>query len=64
MVVALHWIDWMWFGDVDRFLGLRDRWRSMCVVNCWIYVWLEGCVTGLPVCGLGCGYDLACGSVS
>ena len=29
----------------------------------WIYVWLEGCVTGLPDCGLGCGYDLAYGSV-
>jgi len=24
----------------------------------WIYVWLEGCVTGLPDCELGCGYDL------
>jgi len=26
------------------------------------YVWLEGCVTGLPGCEPGCGYDLACGS--
>jgi len=45
-------------------VGLRDRWRSMCVVIFfWICVWVEGCVTGLPECGLGCGYDLACGSV-
>jgi len=29
----------------------------------WIYVWMEGCVTGLPECGLGCGYDPAHGSV-
>ena len=36
-----------------------------CVVICdvWIYVWLEGCVTGLPDCWFGCGYDLAYGSV-
>ena len=34
-----------------------------CVVICWIYVWEEGCVTGLPECGLGCGYDLVYGSV-
>jgi len=33
------------------------------IYSIWIYVWMEGCVTGLPVCGLGCGYDLACGSV-
>jgi len=33
------------------------------IFDIWIYVWLEGCVTGLPECGLGCGYDLACGSV-
>ena len=34
------------------------------VVICRIYVfWLEGCVTGLPECGLGRSYDLACGSV-
>jgi len=36
----------------------------MCVVIFdWICVWLEGCVTGLPECGLGCGYGLAHGSV-
>jgi len=29
----------------------------------WIYVWLKGYVTGLPECGLGCGYDLAYGCV-
>jgi len=34
-----------------------------CVVFDWIYVWVEGCVTGLPECGLGCGYDLADGCV-
>jgi len=32
------------------------------VMIVWIYVWLEGCVTGLPECGLGYGYNLACGS--
>jgi len=25
--------------------------------------WEEGCETGLPECRLGCGYDLAYGSV-
>ena len=34
-----------------------------CVVTCWIYVWLEECVNGLPECGLGCSYDLAYGCV-
>ena len=36
---------------------------GLCVVIYWIYVWLEGCATGLPGCGPGCGYDLAYGSV-
>jgi len=35
----------------------------MCVFS-WIYVWLEGCVTGLPGYWLGCGYDLVYGCVS
>jgi len=45
------------------------RWMAVhvCCVFClffvWIYVWVEGCVTGLPECGLGYGYDLACGRV-
>jgi len=36
-------------------------WVVFCVLI--FYVWLEGYVTGLPECGLGCGYDLAYGSV-
>jgi len=34
-----------------------------CVVICWFYIWLEGCVTGLLECWLGCGYGLADGCV-
>ena len=34
-----------------------------CIVIYWIYVWLEGCVTGLLECGIGCGYDPSYGSV-
>ena len=41
------------------------RWMAVhvCCVFDWICVWLEGCVTGLPECELGCGYDLGYGSV-
>jgi len=49
-------------GNADRLLGCEMD-GGPCVVFGWIYVWLEGCVTGLPECGFGCGYDLACGSV-
>jgi len=34
-----------------------------CVLLFGFMFWLEGCVTGLPECGLGCGYDLAYGCV-
>jgi len=65
MVVALHWLVWMWCGNADKLMDLREGWQSMCcdLFVGWIYVCLEGCVTGLPECGLGCGYDLAYGSV-
>ena len=34
---------------------------SICLIG--FMFWLEGCVTGLPECELGCGYGLVCGSV-
>jgi len=38
--------------------GMRDGWRSMDVIIGFMFG-RRGCGTGLPGCGLGCGYDLA-----
>jgi len=65
MVVALpyRW-GWKWCGDADRLL-VCEMDGGPCVVICYLDLcfWLEGCVTGLPECGLGCGYNLDYGSV-
>jgi len=39
------------------------RWMAVHLCLLGFMFLVEGCVTGLPECGLGCGYDLACGSV-
>ena len=59
MVVALPSIwGWKWCGDADSRMGCEMD-GGPCVVIRLVYVCLEGCVTGLPGCWLGCGYDLA-----
>jgi len=65
MVVALPSIwGWKWCGNADRLLICEMDGGPCVVILLFVFMfWLEGCVTGLPGCGLGCGYDLACGCV-
>jgi len=51
-------------GVETRIVCWAARWMVVHVLCFhWIYIWLEGCVTGLPESGFGCGYGLAHGSV-
>ena len=57
-------LGWDGYGVETRIVCWAARWMVVHVLCFdWIYVWLEGCVTGLPDCWPGCGYDLADRSV-
>jgi len=50
-------------GCVTVGRGRRRKGRGVGAIEIVLDFFCRVCVTGLPECGLGCGYDLACGSV-